>query len=487
MNTFAGSSLTRALRDENGQVLPWMTILFVVFLGMAGLTVDLGHAFVCYRELQTSTDAAALAGAYAMAQAGATTATVNSTVTTYSSMTGGVNVSPNLTNVAATPTMMCVATSNYVAASCSASPTGNNVITVVQTSTIPTFFIRALSAIGIPAAKFLTLSATSTASLVGSNTQVNVAVVVDTTASMGQQDKDPNCGNTRIYCALQGVQTMLTGLTPCTSASTKTNCVAFDQVSLFTFPNVTANTASDDTSCPSSNPTIVPYSTPGIGATWSAPSGTNATYQITEYLDDYSSNNRQGGSLNASSALAVATGGSGVSGCSGMQTPGGDGTYYAGVIYAAQSSLNAAQAANPGSQNVMIILSDGDANSTKIANGQHVGNVYGSLDDQCQQAITASNYAASQGTTVYTVAYGAESSGCSTDTSGSYAGISPCTAMQMMSSGWTTGDTSHFYSDSTASSAPGECPSANSGSLDAIFTAITASLSKARLIPNSAV
>jgi hypothetical protein len=315
--------------------------------------------------------------------------------------------------------------------------------------------------------------------LSGKNTQVNVAMVVDTTASMGQQDSDINCNNTRIHCALNGVQTLLGQLTPCTASSTKTNCTGFDQVSLFTFPNVIASTASNDTTCPSGNPTALPYSTPTPGASWTAPKGASATYQISDYLSDYSSNNQKGGALNTSSSLAIATGGGGSQNCSGMQTPGGEGTYYAGVIYAAQSSLASASAANPGSENIMIILSDGDANSTKISSGQHSGNVYGSLDDQCQQAISAAQYATRQGTTVYTIAYGASSSGCSTDKSGPLAGISPCTAMQDMASA--QGD---FYSDATASQNKGQCASANSYSLDSIFTSIAAKFTNARLVPN---
>jgi hypothetical protein len=315
--------------------------------------------------------------------------------------------------------------------------------------------------------------------LSGKNTQVNVAMVVDTTASMGQQDNDINCNNTRIHCALDGVQTLLGQLTPCTASSTKTNCNAFDQVSLFTFPNVMASTASNDTTCPSANPTAAPYSTPTPGATWKAPTGSSATYQISDYLSDYSSNNQKGGSLNSSSSLAIATGASGSRNCSGMQTPGGEGTYYAGVIYAAQSSLAAASTANPGSENIMIILSDGDANSTKISAGKHSGNVYGSLDDQCQQAISAANYATGQGTSVYTIAYGASSSGCSTDTSGPLAGISACTAMQDMAS-----SSDDFYSDATASQNKGQCASANSYSLDSIFKSIAAKFTNARLVPN---
>jgi hypothetical protein len=149
------------------------------------------------------------------------------------------------------------------------------------------------------------------------------------------------------------------------------------------------------------------------------------------------------------------------------------------VIYAAQSSLASAAAANPGSENIMIILSDGDANSTKISSAKHSGNVYGSLDDQCQQAISAANYATGQGTTVYTIAYGASSSGCGSDTSGPLAGLSPCTAMQDMASA--SGD---FYSDATASQNKGQCASANSFSLNSIFTSIAAKFTNARLVPN---
>jgi hypothetical protein len=47
-----------------------------------------------------------------------------------------------------------------------------------------------------------------------------------------------------------------------------------------------------------------------------------------------------------------------------MSGPGGEGTYYAGVIYAAQAALTAEATANPGSQNIMILVSDGAATSS---------------------------------------------------------------------------------------------------------------------------
>jgi len=142
----------------------------------------------------------------------------------------------------------------------------------------------------------------------------------------------------------------------------------------------------------------------------------------------------------------------------------------------------AAKAANPGSLNALIILSDGDANSTKITGGTHAGNVYGSLDDQCQQAITAAKAASAAGTTVYTIAYGAGSSGCSSDTSGPLKGLSPCTALQDMATA-----ASNFYSDATASQNAGQCTSTANPSLSLtnIFKQVATTFTVARLIPNN--
>jgi hypothetical protein len=264
-------------------------------------------------------------------------------------------------------------------------------------------------------------------------------------------------------------------------------------VSLFTYPPVQANTAKNDTTCPSSNPTIVPYTTPAPGATWVPTnfSSTNGTYQLTNYLSDYSSTNKSGAALNSSSALAIATGagmGTKKNPCNGLQTPGGDGTYYAGVIYAALSSLAAAQAANPGSQNALIILSDGDADSSVIAGATNNGATYGSAQDQCAQAVAAAKTASSMtDTTVYSVAYGASNSGCASDvynkkTNPAGTNITPCQAMTQMASSPST-----FYSDATASANPGQCISAdNSGlALGAIFKQIATQFTVARLIPDS--
>jgi hypothetical protein len=496
MNSLGNAILARGIKDQSGQVLPWMVFLICLFIGAAGITVDLGHAYVCFRELQASTDAAALSAGYELSQPTSSVSSVQTAASNYSSVSGAVNANSNLPNPVITTTLNCSTRVANLGIPCSGSPTGDNVVQVKQTVNIPTYFMRAFAVFGVQGAKALTLTAVSTAAARGaSNSQYNVAIVLDTTASMNTQDNDASCGDTRINCALQGVRTLLTSLSPCTPSGSGSNCAggaAFDQASLFTFPNIRADQASNDTTCPTSNPAIPPYSTPVRGATWTAPTGTNPTYQITDYLSDYSSTGKNGGGVNTSSSLGIAAGASTSKNCSGLKAPGGDGTYYAGAIYAAQSSLMAAQAANPGSQNALIILSDGDAQSSKInvtGTVQQAGSGspalkvnYPATTNQCQQAIDAAKFASSQGTTVYSIAYGASSSGCSTDKSGPLAGLSPCSALQKMATG-----PENFYSDATASQNKGQCTSASNPNLNLnqIFKSVATSFTVTRLVPNN--
>ncbi len=487
----------RLIQDEGGQIFPWLILLAGLITGVAGLTVDLGHAYVCYRQLHASTDAAALAGAYALGVAGATTTTVQNQIDLYASQSGGANVNPNLPGTQTTVAFKCISDSTMVAAPCGASGTGYNVVQVEQTTSVPTYFIGMLTLYRVNAAKSIAMTATATATMAsGQDDQVNVAMIVDSTNSMTHADTDANCGNTRIYCALQGVRTMLGYLAPCTASTSQSGatCSPYDRVSLFTYPNVAANTTSADQDCSSkTSPSILPYTTPAKGAKWTAPSGSTGDYQIAGFLSDWTSSNQVGGTLSSTSALVETVGGP-TGGCNGVQAQGGQGTYFAAAVYAAQSALVAQSTANTGSRNIMIILSDGDANAssghmingTSGSNVGNNGNSYPSLQDQCQQAITAANYASQNGTTVYTIAYGASTSGCSTDT-GSYA-ISPCATLQQMSTGYVSATNApRFYSDATASQNKGQCISASNPNLDltGIFGAITAQLTKPRLIPNS--
>ena len=173
-----------------------------------------------------------------------------------------------------------------------------------------------------------------------------------------------------------------------------------------------------------------------------------------------------------------------------MTVKGGYGTYYAEVIYAAQTALIAEQKNYPGSKNVMIILSDGDASATcKTSSGgvcqtgdmpgaSTTGTTYMATNQECAQAVAAAQAAATAGTRIYTVAYGAESSGCATDTNPS---ITPCATMQNMASA-----SSYFFSDYTATGGSSSCVSASQSTtkLNTIFQIIAGDLTFARLIPN---
>lgn len=516
MRAGRGSLLRRAFREEGGQVVPFVALLTVLFLGMAGLTIDLGKAFVCYRELQASTDAAALAAGYELGQSTASTASVQAAAALYgassTSTPTGLNVNPNLAGTTISTVLKCSTTVKAMGILCTASVTGNNVAVVTQTVTINTIFIRALAALpfGKNPVKTLTLSATSTAVMRGSTgTQYNVAVVLDSTGSMSSGDNG-NCpkGTTKEVCALEGIQTLLSGLTPCGQGSTSSTCnSSFDTVGVFTFPNVQANTASSATTCTSSSPQGMPYSVPAIGAPWpSSFGGTAPNYEITSgFLSNYSSNNAAGGSIAATSPLGILTGadpnGTKKAPCNGLTTPiSNQGTYLAGAIYAAQSALVAAQTANTGSKNALVILTDGDANASNAftdASGNVLSTktkpvaltttgIYPSMIDQCQQAISAAQYAANNNTSVYVVAYGALTSGCNTDASGFK---NPCSNLQAMAlkAGAVSPYTPYapyFYSD--ASSTAGSCPSpANPGlTLNQIFQSVSGSFTQARLFPN---
>lgn len=516
------------LNNEKGQVLPWMALLMIVFIGAAGLTIDLGRGWVAYRQLQAAADAATLAGVNAMAASGATASSVQNAVCQFSAngsnsnncvmiTTGtggttttitkaGINTAASLYSVTTTATMKCVTGKAYLTTTCNASNTGYNVIQVVENTSIPTFFIQGLKAFGINPGTTLTMNSTSSGTLNGTMAPLDVAIVVDTTASMASNDPS-KCGGTvtytvtKVQCALLGVQTLLNKLPKCAQVSPVTgNCTAYNQVSLFTYPNVEASSVSSITTCTGSGSgtgTSLAYTWPapsswtgyGTGSnSYTAPTGTSGTYQISSFSNDYAGSST--GTLSTSSNIVIATGGTGSSPCTGMKAIGGQGTYYAGAINQAQEALMTA-AYGTTSKMVMIIMSDGDADSTKIcktwsttnptqcsAYATNNGTNYGSSIDQCKQAINAANNATSLGTTVYTIAYQAPTNGCGSDSSG--LGLTACKAMQYMSSNYPT-DTSHFYSDGSSASSCG----VGGYTLPTIFSQIEASFGAGRLIPNS--
>lgn len=476
----------RIYSEQNGHVLPWMALGMVGFLGLAGLTIDVGHAYVTYDLLQASTNAAALAAAGSTYNKSGTT--VTSQAKLYGSDDGGKNASARLGTVLTTSESECLDILLPQGTSC----TGNsapNAVKVTQTASVPTYFLRVFGITSIP------MSATAQAAMQGMAQQWNLAIIVDSTASMSDAP-DSNCSGytTRFSCAMHGIQSLLAATNPC--APGFTSCATANQnitVSLFTFPNVTTGSVASDYTC-SGTPVNKPYTFPSPTATTYSSTNGN-TYQVTPFLSDYYQPSATNG-LNPSSKIVKA-----ITGC--MKNPGGESTYYAGVIYAAQAALVAQQKLNADSKNAIILLSDGQANVTD-ANKMDgtvtlkTNGLYPSKVDECQQAIMAASAAAAAGTRVYAVAYGSESLGCASGSKGTYtdttlvatgtynvpvalATLTPCVTMEDIASSLT-----YFYADSTSSSNACTDKAHSTNSLQDIFFSIASSITNPQLLPKDA-
>jgi Flp pilus assembly protein TadG len=611
--------LRKSFKDESGQTLPFVALAMTALLGVCGLVVDVGHAYVVRSQLQNSANASALAAAGYVYTAQTDTVNTTTMANEYGAVSGGQNVYSAGT-VTTTVATKCVNILMPKGTSCSSS-SSPNAVQVVNTTKVNTSFM------GIFGVKTLSIGATATASMQGVSLPWNVAIIVDSTGSMATVDS--NCGSlTEFQCALSGTQALLESTPPCPSVDTTcTAATANVRMSLFTFPNVltavnsklpvvngaNANSINDDTSCNGSpatyststrQPIAAPYTLPVPGATlpvytsanapstdmvglqyltYSNKSGSttttwDASYQITPFLSDYYSPTASSG-LSSTSALVQAVGYGSTKGCL-TYTFGVDGatgggsnfgnTYLASSIYAAQSALTAEQAAY-GGRNAIIFLSDGESNASYYSKnsstygtsnstnqyvdatefpegpaGSEVGpstssykvpayytpatvltaqntlaydtlsssssssgqkrsgttkGTYPDWYDQCQQAIKAGQYAANKGTTVFAVAYGSESSGCSngwsvgitdtavvsTGTNQTYSSIShvlPCTTMEDIASAWT-----NFYSDNQQTGNVNlGCSDLNhtTVSLQDIFQAIASTFTTPRLIPSNA-
>jgi Flp pilus assembly protein TadG len=533
------SSLRRALKDERGQVIPWVAFMMLMLLGMAAFVLDVGHAFFCYRQLQAATDAAALAGAkeiyYSTSIATATKyggISAQSPVNAYSSTLN------NLSMVPGWPKLLCVTAVANMGILCEG-PNAANTIQVKEQATIPTFFAQVF---GI---KQMTLSATATATK-GKPVPLNVALLMDTTLSMNSNDT--SCGATQLGCAMTGAQTLLQGLAP-----------SADWVSVFTFPNVDPATKQNDTQCtppqstnpgfPGSTPnapglaTALPYTFPTLPSVvstgYTVPAG-QGTYQVTDFFNDFKNSNGSS-SLNASSLLVAAVGQPATSTSQAVapclappNSAGVYGTFLAGVIYGAQAALAAEKAGetsklpanSPTPVNVMILLSDGNPNgSTRYAGVSNqffvvknpsASGVYPSDVGDCGQAVMAATSAKGAGTLIFSIAYGSpatgsftwnpydvsgsiNNAGCPTDQDSffkafslgsnvsSYPNISPCQTMKDIASP-STATTQFFYSDYNQSGSNSQCYSPYSDAptgLKDIFAAITGRLTQGRLIPDT--
>ncbi|MGA3010166.1 MAG: pilus assembly protein TadG-related protein [Terracidiphilus sp.] len=590
MKNNSESFVRRMLRDQRGQVMPWVIFGMIGMLSMAGVSIDVGKAYAVRNQLQSAVNAAALAGAAEVYNSSALNdaskvandyLTANNT-TGLTPVSGYPQVTPVCLNMLMPKTSPCVTSGS--------NQTPANALRVKAAVLVPTTI---LAVAGI---KNLTVGATAVASMQGVAQLWNVAIILDSTGSMGNKDSYCTTANTTAeQCAMSGIQTMLGGINPC--ATGVTGCKATDatanfRVSLFAFPNVPSGTGTgtveDDYKC-TGTPIASVYSLPakpdsvstpgyvaGTAYTPFAYTGTTpytATYQITPQSADPNNIDANGftsdyfvslNTLNPASILVKLIGNGSTDGClkppststrtkslatlAGWSTS-GNGPYswpdtnymtsFAGAIYAAQTALQAEQAATAAlgitTKNAIIFVSDGQANmrydgfpqktstagsggdsvtsaattkySSSAANLTGTKSTWGQYPDSnagCQQAIMAAEYAKNAGTRFYAVAYGSEANGCVTD-DGTYGSaqvvvtgtlnipitsasqVIPCTVMEdMASAGATANDPWYFYTD--GSSAANGCtdPTHTSIGLGSIFTAIQSTFTHQKMLPNNA-
>jgi hypothetical protein len=379
----------------------------VALLGTAGLTVDVGAAYVVHAQVQNCANQAALAAAGEVYTSGSSTPA--SVATQYSCGTGDKNYNSLAGSATTTVTTVCLNLLEPAGTTCAASNNAPNAVKVTQAVTAPTYFMRVLGFNSIP------ISATATASMQGAANKWNVAIIQDATGSMATADS--NCGGvSQFQCAMNGIQTFLAASLGPQCSGGQVTCdpsQAHMRIALFSFPNMitadlpVANACSGQTFVQPAPYTV--YTLPKETATSYAPltyqqgaTTWSASYEFTLGASDadvngfvadwYLPSSTSTGQLNPASSLVQAVGYNhgGHPGCmpispagidlnGALGNPGstvlvnhanvGEGiTYYASVIYAAQAALTAEAALypDPNTKNAIILLSDGQANTQWI-------------------------------------------------------------------------------------------------------------------------
>ena len=438
-----GTSIVRHLRDEGGQALIFAAVAMVGVFAVAGFVIDTAQVLQLRRELQSSTDAAALAAAQALPDtAGAITA-----ANAYSSIVGGINRRPNhptVTMAAGYPLAKCLTSSGV-----RCNP--YNAIVVRQESDVPTFFA------GVVGLTTVHITATATAGMRGGVPKpLDVIVIVDATGSMDDpcSASVPGISNPSLLdCEKAGVRALLTGLWPCPDSLADCGPVdsnghvanAVDEVGLITFPGLKPSTNVDKEFDCLTN----------IASNEVARYENSPVYLIVPMVSDYrtsASSGLNGGVSKLVKAVDWASGNTCTSSHYGIENPGIH-TYFADAITAAQSNLVSSGRAS--AQNVIILLSDGDAN-------------YDYYTNPCQRAVDAAHAATAAGTWIYAIAYSASTSTSSSCTLDSPP-ISAHTTMQNIAS-----DATKFFDQPTA------------GDLTDIFRRIVVDLTTTRLFRDDA-
>jgi Flp pilus assembly protein TadG len=443
---FSAISFVRDLwRDRRGSIAIIAGVTMPVLLGLGGLSVDMGNVLLAQNQLKAATNAAALAGADALILPNATATTATAAAQSWAA----AHPVANLTITSVSAVAKCA---KPIATMPNCTPSNPNIVTVTQTATVPAFFAKVVGFTGP-----FTISAASSASKAGGTAvPLNIIVVLDATQSMNTADAGcavPGVSHpTREQCALYGIQEVLGVMVP-----------PEDKIGLMAFPGYSSALT---TPCTKTKPgAVAPYYTPGI------------VYTVVGLSTDY---NDGSGVLNTASNLVKAAGSApSLAPC--FQAQGGEGSFLAESITAAQAAFPQAT----GTQNVMILLSDGDATTTysqmyclvigpiKVCPSPLAPAWVSHGAAQCDQSVAAATAAKAAGTWIYSVAYDSPTSACASG--GTY---TPCTEMQHIAS-----DPTRFFT-TNATCSGGSSPNVAS-SLPAALLQIAYSLNKARLIPTT--
>jgi len=292
----------RRRSGEDGQTIVLAVIAMVALLALAAFAIDVGYVYYAHRSLQASADAAALAGAQKLPDAGEAKATA----VEYGTSSTGKNQLNNIGSVSEQITTKCLTS----IPGCDPA----NAVVAEESAQVPTFFARVL---GI---KSFNIKAKATACSYCGVKPLDIMIVVDRTGSMCMDhagNNDPAC--TDMNKEKAALNEFLSFLEP-----------ARQRVGLAVFPPATS-----------------------IGGRCNTPSDSNynstsSPYVVVPLSSDYATKT---GQLNTSSQL--------VSTVNCLKAAGN--TSYAVAIEKAQAELVAH--GRPGVDRVIVFFSDGAANT----------------------------------------------------------------------------------------------------------------------------
>jgi Flp pilus assembly protein TadG len=447
----------RRARGERGQILAVVALALVALLGIGAFAIDVGYAYYAKRQLQSATDAAALAGAQDLP----TALTAVSVATTYAQ----ANVPPNLSGLTFTYQTKCTATA-IVATGCNAA-VNPNALVVTGTATTNTWFAKIF---GID---HFDVAAHANACSPCSSTPVDIVVAIDRTGSMCRDENNQSdCGD--MNNAKSGVRTMLGILNP-----------PYAQIGLVAFPPL-ENAASD--ACDQ------PYNSNSNG--WNGYDAPGRKYVIDTINGNYK--DAQGNPVTGSGLYAHMVDGPDLNN-SGCITSNGS-TSYSEALRQAKAELDAH--GRPNVPDYIVFLSDGEANLGSVypkVNGVEDATYFpGNDDDQkpCHEAEKVADNIKKAGVTIYSIGYALGQKNCTAGqwhekvTVGKTTTWLPCVPNSSANCQHYQGDpnnpahleagpiTSYDTLANIATQSPGHFKNkVNPGDLDAIFASIATDIS----------